>query len=95
MADADLALYQAKDQPGGGAACSSSEWKRRVVAAPRSNVHSSSQASLTDSVWCSSRFSIRDRDGPAHEALARWSDPELGSVPPSEFVPIAEQLVSY
>ena len=28
----------------------------------------------------------------AHEALARWSDPELGAVSPAEFVPIAEQL---
>ncbi len=25
------------------------------------------------------------------EALARWSDPELGSVPPSEFIAVAEQ----
>jgi EAL domain-containing protein (putative c-di-GMP-specific phosphodiesterase class I) len=28
----------------------------------------------------------------AHEALARWTDDDLGAVPPSEFVPIAEQL---
>jgi len=28
----------------------------------------------------------------AHEALARWNDPILGAVPPSEFVPIAEHL---
>lgn len=26
------------------------------------------------------------------EALARWSDPSLGSIPPSRFVPLAEQL---
>jgi EAL domain-containing protein (putative c-di-GMP-specific phosphodiesterase class I) len=28
----------------------------------------------------------------AREALARWTDPVLGAIPPSEFVPIAEQL---
>src|SRR5256885_11234682 len=28
----------------------------------------------------------------ANEALARWSDPCLGAISPSEFVPIAEQL---
>ncbi|MGN6057888.1 MAG: EAL domain-containing protein, partial [Sphingomicrobium sp.] len=28
----------------------------------------------------------------ASEALARWTDPELGAVGPSEFVPVAEQL---
>jgi EAL domain-containing protein (putative c-di-GMP-specific phosphodiesterase class I) len=37
-------------------------------------------------------FDLRTGQVLAHEALARWSDPELGHVPPAEFVPIAEQL---
>jgi len=37
-------------------------------------------------------FDLRSGDIVAIEALARWDDPDLGQVSPSEFVPIAEQL---
>jgi EAL domain-containing protein (putative c-di-GMP-specific phosphodiesterase class I) len=37
-------------------------------------------------------FDLKSGRAVAHEALARWTDPELGPIPPSEFVPIAEHL---
>lgn len=36
-------------------------------------------------------FSLPDRRVASAEALLRWRHPELGVIPPSEFVPIAEQ----
>lgn len=38
------------------------------------------------------KIRLSDRRIAGAEALVRWSDPELGAVPPSEFVPIAERL---
>ena len=35
---------------------------------------------------------IRSGQTVAFEALARWQSPELGNVPPSEFIPIAERV---
>lgn len=35
---------------------------------------------------------VSDRAVVGVEALARWSDPVLGEVPPAEFLPIAEEL---
>ena len=37
-------------------------------------------------------FDLQDGRVIAHEALARWTEPGLGPIAPSEFVPIAEQL---
>ena len=36
------------------------------------------------------KVSLRDGDLSRVEALVRWDDPELGSVEPSLFVPLAE-----
>jgi diguanylate cyclase (GGDEF)-like protein len=36
-------------------------------------------------------FDVRDQSIVSFEALARWNSPELGAVPPSLFIPIAER----
>ncbi|HSR00752.1 MAG TPA: EAL domain-containing protein [Sphingomicrobium sp.] len=93
MADADLALYQAKANPGRGVAifelCMEAPRRRRVqieraLQAPGFKDHLS--------VVFQPIFDLKSGSIVANEALARWTDPELGSVTPSEFVPIAEQL---
>lgn len=93
MADADLALYQSKGRNVGGVAV----FELRMEA-PRRRRLRIEQGLQTPGV-CNQMHLVYQpivefRTGRviAHEALARWTDPELGAVSPSEFVPIAEQL---
>lgn len=93
MADADLALYQTKREPGGGVAV----FERRMEA-PRRRRTMIESALLSPSVYehfylkFQPIFDLKSGAVVAHEALARWTDPKIGPVPPSEFVPIAEHL---
>jgi diguanylate cyclase (GGDEF)-like protein len=93
MADADLALYQAKAASSTKAAV----FERRMEAPRRRrteiecallapNIHQDFHAVFQPI------FDLASGRVIACEALARWTDPQLGSVPPSEFVPIAEHL---
>lgn len=93
MADADLALYQAKDSASDHLAI----FERRMEAPRRRRlqieralrvpgIENALHLVFQPIVDLSSGRII------AHEALARWTDPELGPVAPSEFMPIAEQL---
>ena len=93
MADADLALYQTKGSMGSGAAV----FERRMEA-PRRRRMQIEGALLAPTVKehlhlvFQPIFDLATGNVIAHEALARWTDPKLGSIPPSEFVPIAEHL---
>jgi len=93
MADADLALYQTKRNPAGGTAV----FERRMEG-PRRRRTEIETALLSPTVHeyfhlvFQPIFDIQTGQVVANEALARWTDPQLGSVPPSEFVPIAEHL---
>ena len=93
LAEADLALYQAKASPAGGMAIfephmEASQRRRaqieRALQLPqvRENIYLVFQPILD----------LESGRVVANEALARWTDEELGDVAPSEFVPIAEQL---
>jgi diguanylate cyclase (GGDEF)-like protein len=93
LADADLALYQAKENPGGGAAIF-----ELSMEAPRRRRAQIERALQLPGVRDRLRvvfqpiFDLKTGRIIASEALARWTDPELGAIAPSEFVPIAEQL---
>nr|NUR37126.1 EAL domain-containing protein [Sphingomonas sp.] len=93
IADADLALYQAKDNPGGGVAVFAPRME-----APRRRRAEIERALQLPGLNANLRlvyqpiFDLRSGRVIAHEALARWNDPELGDIAPSEFVPLAEQL---
>src|SRR5262249_19190248 len=93
MADADLALYQAKEDPGGGVAV----FEERMEAT-RSRKARIERALQLPGLHRDLRvvfqpiFDLKTGGIIANEALARWSDPELGAVASSEFVPLAEQL---
>ncbi len=93
LARADLALYQAKKQGSGALAVfemGMEDLYRRRTQIERAlqlpNLHQDIGIVFQPIVDLRSGIVI------AHEALARWNDSELGEVPPSEFVPIAEQL---
>lgn len=93
MADADLALYEAKD----GVAAGVCVFEARMEA-PRRRRLQIERALQVPGVEAQFRLNFQAivhlASGKvlAHEALARWSPPELGAVSPAEFVPIAEQL---
>jgi diguanylate cyclase (GGDEF)-like protein len=93
MADADLALYQAKDTPSDGLAVFEDRMdapRRRRMQIEGALLGPRMRADLT--VVFQPIFDLKSGAVIAYEALARWTDPNLGPVPPSEFVPIAEQL---
>jgi diguanylate cyclase (GGDEF)-like protein len=93
MADADVALYRAKDLPGGGAALFEARMeasRRRRVQIERALQKADMRTSLR--LVYQPIFDLTTGNVIAHEALARWTDCDLGPVAPSEFVPIAEQL---
>jgi diguanylate cyclase (GGDEF)-like protein len=93
MAKADLALYHAKENPAA----------RLAVFEPRMDAPRRRRAEVERALQLPSLagnlrlvfqpiFDLGSGQTIAYEALARWTDPELGEVSPAEFVPLAEQL---
>lgn len=93
MAEADLALYQAKDQPGSRVAIFEPRMeapRRRRVEIERALQFPTLLENLR--LVFQPIFDLGNGEVVAFEALARWTDANLGEVAPSEFVPLAEQL---
>jgi predicted signal transduction protein with EAL and GGDEF domain len=93
LSQADVALYEAKKQNASGMAIFEPS-----MAAPgrrRAKVERALQLpNVLDDVEILYQpiVDLRSERIVSLEALARWTDPELGRISPAEFVPIAEQL---
>jgi len=88
---ADMALYQAKQAGRGGYACYSQQMDLRVH--EDMLMQTRLKEALTQGLLSLHyQPQVNGADGGllGAEALLRWTDPVLGSVPPSRFIPIAE-----
>ena len=93
LEQADAAMYRAKERGRGGVSCSTSR------CASRRSSGSSSERDLRmaldrGELWVAYQpiVDLQDDERPVFlEALLRWHHPSRGSVPPAEFIPVAEQ----
>ncbi|UTI62985.1 EAL domain-containing protein [Paraconexibacter antarcticus] len=93
MRRADLAMYAAKVRGGNTYAWADDDGERGA-AGRRLQVETALRSAVERgelSVVFQPIIGFEDEGVVAVEALARWTHPDLGAVPPDEFVPIAEQ----
>jgi diguanylate cyclase (GGDEF)-like protein len=92
LANADLALYRAKEQ-GRARACFFTPDMDETVRQRRILAQQLTQAIERDEleVHYQAQASIATGEIIGFEALARWNHPTLGYIAPSEFIPIAEE----
>ena len=93
LRNADLAMYQAKIRGGYRAVLYEPAMHASVVT--RFRLEAALQTALSKGAITLAYQPIVDlRTGAVvgFEALARWSDPVLGEVPPAEFIPVAEEI---
>lgn len=93
LGDADLAMYFAKRRDKGGVRVFEAAMRRELVAQVQLG-EDLRTAIDTNGLVVAYQPVVRLSDGTvaAVEALARWKHPTLGDVPPSTFIPLAEQL---
>lgn len=93
LSHADIALYEAKGDPGRAYAIFEpimAAPRRRRVQVERALQHPDTSDKV--SILFQPIVELRTGRILSVEALARWTDEELGEVSPAEFIPIAEQL---
>jgi len=92
LAEADAALFRAKTDTGGQAIVFRPEFRSR--AAERLHLETELQTTLTSAairLEYQPIVALCDGSVAGFEALARWTHPTRGEVPPSAFIPLAEE----
>lgn len=92
MTNADLALYAAKDSGRGTCVVYKPDMREKLK--DRSSLEKDLEDALENNqLSISYQPIVRPQDGTVmgYEALMRWTHPERGVVPPSVFIPVAEE----
>jgi diguanylate cyclase (GGDEF)-like protein/PAS domain S-box-containing protein len=91
LKEADAAMYRAKSQPGFGFTFYDPELDKAAVIRFR-RIGELADAVDRDQLRLHYQpiVSLESGDVEAYEALLRWQHPELGLLPPDEFIPLAE-----
>ncbi|MBS1715920.1 MAG: EAL domain-containing protein [Armatimonadetes bacterium] len=92
MRNADTAMYEAKSRGKSGYAVFDETMNERVV--ERLKIESGLRMALERqelTLVYQPIVDVRDHSIVGAETLVRWHHPEMGSVPPSKFIPIAEE----
>jgi predicted signal transduction protein with EAL and GGDEF domain len=90
---ADIALYAAKRRSRGSVAIFSTDMQEEVER--RTSIEQAlREPGLAENIDLAFQpiFDLKSMELKSFEALARWRHSELGWIPPSEFIPITEQL---
>ncbi len=93
MKTADVGMYRAKQQ-GRNQYCFYTE-NTDIATVSRLRMENKLRQALEQNefdVWYQPRYSMPSHKIVGAEALLRWHSPELKSVPPSEFIPLAEDI---
>ncbi len=92
LRDADTAMYRAKENGRGRCELFSPVMRVRAVARQRTETELRGAAERGElRIHYQPLFAISDRRLVGMEALVRWERPDHGLVPPSEFIPVAEE----
>ncbi len=93
LRNADLAMYAAKDCGRSTYRYYSQEMNARAI--ERQTLERALRSALQDGgqfeLWYQPKFSFHTGELTGVEALLRWHHPELGTVAPTRFIPIAEE----
>jgi diguanylate cyclase (GGDEF)-like protein len=92
MKQADIALYEAKEARGGIWRVYTRDLQRKRTER-RKVEHDLRQGLAKGDLWLAFQpiFEISSGSIVGAEALVRWDHPQRGSVPPADFIPVAEQ----
>jgi len=93
LKNADLALYRAKDEGRGRFRCFEPEMDARMQARRALELELRRALLVGEfEVFYQPLVKLRTNKVSCFEALVRWRHPERGLVPPSDFIPLAEEI---
>jgi diguanylate cyclase (GGDEF)-like protein len=92
LSDADAALYRAKERGRGRHEVFDAGLRDRMTMRLRIEADLRRALEAGDQLWVAYQpfYRLPDVEIAGVEALLRWDHPELGAIPPAEFIPVAE-----